>query len=143
MSTRFIRLEIFIYDYSRDAIPAVTALNFDDNLTYGVGMSSGQVLLFDVRMSRPFKIKDHLNELAIKDVVFLGENVLSLDESILKIWNKDTVVVPSLFVKFLYIRLNLKCSNYRLKIYRILYSPTSRGSKRFQVAKFRLVLQLL
>lgn len=56
-------------------------------------MSTGQVLLFDVRMNRPFKIKDHMNELPIRDVAFLNENVLSLDGSILKIWNKETVVI--------------------------------------------------
>lgn len=56
-------------------------------------MSTGQVLLFDVRMNRPFRIKDQKNELPIKDVAFLGENVLSLDGSMLKIWNKETVVV--------------------------------------------------
>lgn len=58
-------------------------------------MSTGQLLLFDVRMNRPFKIIDQRNEIPIKDVAFLGENVLSLDGSMLKIWNKDTVVVWS------------------------------------------------
>lgn len=54
-------------------------------------MSTGQVLLYDIRMNRPFKIKDHMYELPIKDVEFLGDHIISMDSSIVKIWNKETV----------------------------------------------------
>lgn len=74
---------------SSEEVPAVTALNFNGNLTCGVGMSTGQVLLYDIRTNKPFRIKDHMNELPIKDVEFLGDYVLSMDPSIVKIWNKE------------------------------------------------------
>ncbi|XP_065203344.1 nucleolar protein 10 [Planococcus citri] len=70
-------------------IPAVTALNFNGSLTYGVGLSTGQVLLYDIRANKPFIVKDHMYGWPIKDVEFIGDKVLSLDLSIVKIWNKE------------------------------------------------------
>lgn len=66
-------------------------MNFNGALTYGVGLSTGQVLLYDVRANKPYLMKDHMYGWPIKDVEFLGDNVLSLDKSIVKIWNNETV----------------------------------------------------
>jgi ribosome biogenesis protein ENP2 len=54
-------------------------------------MSTGQVLLYDLRNNKPFRVKDHMYELPIKDVMFLNDHVLSMDSSIVKIWNEETV----------------------------------------------------
>lgn len=88
----------YLIDFnSSEEVPAVTALNFNGNLTYGVGMSTGQVLLYDIRMNKPYRIKDHMYELPIRDVQFLGDYVLSMDSSIVKIWNKEAVSSFSVF----------------------------------------------
>jgi ribosome biogenesis protein ENP2 len=78
-------------------VPAVTALSFQDGLTMGVGMSTGQVLLYDVRSNKPFLIKDHNYDLPIKKIVFhnSSRNVLSQDSRILKIWEQDSVSAPN------------------------------------------------
>ncbi|XP_059488662.1 nucleolar protein 10 [Neocloeon triangulifer] len=71
--------------------PSVTALKFKDGLHFGVGTASGQVLLYDLRSSRPLLIKDHMYGLPIKCLEFHAEQnmALSLDSSVLKIWNCD------------------------------------------------------
>uniref|UniRef100_A0A1I7V0L8 NUC153 domain-containing protein n=1 Tax=Caenorhabditis tropicalis TaxID=1561998 RepID=A0A1I7V0L8_9PELO len=50
---------------------AVTSLAFADPLHIGVGTSSGQTLLYDLRSRRPLLIKDHNNELPIKKLEFI------------------------------------------------------------------------
>lgn len=80
------------YFYFRtDGFPSVTALEFENALTLGVGTATGQILLYDLRSNKPFRIKDHLFGLPIRDIAFQDENVLSMDSSSIKIWNKDTV----------------------------------------------------
>ncbi|GAB1859529.1 Nucleolar protein 10 [Camponotus japonicus] len=73
-------------------VPAVTALKFQGGLNLGVGTSVGQILLFDIRSSKPFLIKDHMYELPIKCIDFHQKMdlVYSMDSSIVKIWEKDT-----------------------------------------------------
>jgi len=78
---------------SFDGFPSVTALEFENGLTLGVGTATGQVLLYDIRSNKPFQIKDHLFGLPIRDIAFQDENVLSMDSSSVKIWNKDTVSI--------------------------------------------------
>ncbi|ELT94330.1 hypothetical protein CAPTEDRAFT_145469 [Capitella teleta] len=75
-----------------EGMPAVTALTFQGGLTMGVGMSTGQVLLYDLRSNKPFLVKDHNYGLPIKKVVFHDSSrlVLSQDSRILKIWEKDS-----------------------------------------------------
>ena len=41
------------------SIPQVTSLAFRDGLNLGVGMSTGQILLYDIRSSKPLLVKDH------------------------------------------------------------------------------------
>uniref|UniRef100_A0A2S2PPP6 Nucleolar protein 10 n=1 Tax=Schizaphis graminum TaxID=13262 RepID=A0A2S2PPP6_SCHGA len=73
-----------------DGFPSITALEFENALTLGVGTATGQVLLYDLRSNKPFMVKDHLFGLPIRDIAFQDENVLSMDSSSVKIWNKDT-----------------------------------------------------
>jgi len=57
-----------------------------------VGTATGQVLLYDIRSSKPFLVKDHYYSLPIVDIEFHpSENmVLSMDSKIVKIWNQDS-----------------------------------------------------
>uniref|UniRef100_A0A1I7WMZ7 Nucleolar protein 10 n=1 Tax=Heterorhabditis bacteriophora TaxID=37862 RepID=A0A1I7WMZ7_HETBA len=71
----------------------VTALKFRDALHLGVGMSSGHVLVYDIRSSKPLIVKDHNNGLPIKKLDFVkrdeGNLVLSMDERVLKMWDEN------------------------------------------------------
>jgi len=74
-------------------IPSITALTFRDGMTLGVGTATGQVLLYDIRSSKPLLVKDHYYSLPIKNIEFhKPENlVMSMDSKVVKIWNQDTV----------------------------------------------------
>lgn len=76
-----------------DGLPAITALKFDGALKMGVGTSTGHVLLYDIRSSKPLLVKDHMNETPIKSIEFHKQMdyVYSMDASVVKIWNKNTV----------------------------------------------------
>ncbi|EYC11355.1 hypothetical protein Y032_0051g2164 [Ancylostoma ceylanicum] len=71
----------------------ITALSFRDALRLGVGTSSGQVLVYDIRSSKPLIVKDHINELPIKKIDFVpreSENlILSMDSRVLKMWSEN------------------------------------------------------
>jgi len=62
----------------------------------------GQILLYDLRSSRPLLVKDHNFCLPIKDIEFhQSQNlVLSCDSRILKIWDEHTVWINSHFICF-------------------------------------------
>lgn len=69
----------------------VTAMEFDDDgLTFAVGTSNGQCLLYDLRSSKPLLQKTHQYGLPILDVKFhdYGKKVLSTDAKVVKIWDK-------------------------------------------------------
>ncbi|XP_028130525.2 nucleolar protein 10 [Diabrotica virgifera virgifera] len=74
-----------------EGFPSITALKFNGGLQLGVGTATGQILLYDIRSNRPFYVKDHMNDLPIKDVEFHYQQdlVLSMDSSVLKIWEKN------------------------------------------------------
>ncbi|CAL9686184.1 unnamed protein product [Knipowitschia caucasica] len=74
------------------SLPSVTALKFNGSLTMGVGTSTGQVLVYDLRSSRPLLVKDHFYNLPIKSLNFHDplDLVVSADSKIIKMWNKDT-----------------------------------------------------
>ncbi|XP_026756940.1 nucleolar protein 10 [Galleria mellonella] len=80
------------YDYRNDSLPAITSLKFDDALKMGVGTSTGHVLLYDIRSSKPLLIKDHLNEMPIKNIEFHKQMdyVYTMDAKVVKIWDKNT-----------------------------------------------------
>ncbi|KAG7400981.1 Nucleolar protein 10 [Phytophthora boehmeriae] len=69
----------------------VTALRFDDDgLTFGVGTSEGQCLLYDLRSSRPLLEKNHQYGLPIVDLQFhdYARKVISSDAKVIKIWDR-------------------------------------------------------
>lgn len=78
-------------DNKLEAVPAITSLKFQGGLTLGVGTSTGQVLLYDVRSSKPFLVKDHMYGLPIRSLDFHEKMdiVYSMDSSIVKIWDKN------------------------------------------------------
>jgi ribosome biogenesis protein ENP2 len=72
----------------------ITALTWDtDGLTLGVGTSTGNCLLYDIRSSVPIHEKEHQYGLPVIDVAFHGSgssrHVLSTDKKIVKIWERD------------------------------------------------------
>jgi len=75
------------------SVPQVTSLASKDGLNIGVGTSTGQVFLYDVRSSKPVLTKDHMYGLPIKKVVFTegGEQdmVLSMDSQVVRIWDRE------------------------------------------------------
>ena len=72
---------------------AITALKYRDGLNLAVGTSTGHVLLYDIRSSRPLLVKDHRYELPIKDVQWHKQTdlVVSIDKRACKIWDRNTV----------------------------------------------------
>ncbi|XP_014775081.1 nucleolar protein 10 isoform X1 [Octopus bimaculoides] len=75
-----------------DSKPAVTALKYQDALKFGIGTSSGHVLLYDLRSNQPLLVKDHHYGLPIKSIYFHNQEdlVLSLDAKTLRFWNQLT-----------------------------------------------------
>lgn len=79
--------------YRLETVPAITSLKFQGGLTFGVGTSTGQILLYDIRSSKPFLIKDHMYGLPIKNIEFHQkmDMIYSMDSSIVKIWDRNNV----------------------------------------------------
>lgn len=79
-------------EFKNGILSAITTLKFDGPLTMGVGTSTGHVLLYDLRSSKPLIVKDHMNELPIKALNFHQQMhyVYSMDASVVKIWDKNT-----------------------------------------------------
>ncbi|RXN24398.1 nucleolar 10 [Labeo rohita] len=78
-------------DAAVEGLPSVSALKFNGSLGMAVGTSTGQVLVYDLRSSRPLLVKDHYYGLPIKSLHFHNplDLVLSADSKIIKMWNKD------------------------------------------------------
>lgn len=81
---------------------SVTAISSrTDGLSYAIGTSTGHTLLYDIRMPRPFAIKDHGYGLAVKNVSWIeggsrmaGDGmVLSADKKVIKIWDRNNVCI--------------------------------------------------
>ncbi|CAG4944861.1 unnamed protein product [Colias eurytheme] len=79
-------------NYRNSTMPSITALKFNGALQMGVGTSSGHVLLYDIRSSKPLLVKDHMNEIPIKKIEFHKQMnyVYSMDANVVKIWDKNT-----------------------------------------------------
>ena len=82
-------------DTAAGTVPAVTAITHRSGLSMAVGTSTGQVLLYDLRSSKPLLVKDHMYGLPIKKVVFAGggeeeARVLSVDSQVVRIWARET-----------------------------------------------------
>ena len=75
------------------SVPAVTCITARDSLNLAVGTSTGQVLLYDIRASKPVVVKDHMYGLPIKRVVdTAGEDramVMSMDSQVVRIWDRS------------------------------------------------------
>lgn len=71
----------------------ITCVKFaDDGLTFSVGVSTGQVLVYDLRRPTPIIIKDHQYGFPIKNIIYHGSgNIVSADTKIVKIWDKNNV----------------------------------------------------
>ncbi len=70
----------------------VTALTWDiDGLTLGVGTSSGNCILYDIRSKVPVYTKEHQYGLPIVDITFHNNSrhIVSTDKKIVKIWERD------------------------------------------------------
>ena len=72
---------------SNDQIPQITSLAFRDGLNMGVGTSTGHILLYDIRSSRPLLVKDHYYGIRIKKLFFHStlDQVVSLDAKSVKV----------------------------------------------------------
>ncbi|UJR14908.1 hypothetical protein I4U23_001892 [Adineta vaga] len=84
---------VYANSNSGNSLPAVSCLKFKDALNLSVGMTTGQILLFDIRSNKPYFIKDHNYNLPIKRIDFHTQNddyILSIDKKICKIWNRHT-----------------------------------------------------
>ena len=99
-------------DLRSDALQslAVTAISgAEDGLNLAVGTNTGHVLLYDLRMNRPYQTKDQGFGLPIKSLCWPGDRassraggagprtrteaegkVLSADSKVVKVWDKDT-----------------------------------------------------
>lgn len=71
---------------------AVTALQFNGALEMGVGTSTGHVMLFDIRATRPRLVKNHYYELPIRNIHFHEQDnrIVTADTKIIKIWDGET-----------------------------------------------------
>ncbi|XP_023332640.1 nucleolar protein 10 [Eurytemora carolleeae] len=76
------------------SVPSISSIAFRDGLNLGVGTSTGQVLLYDLRSNKPLRTKDHMYGLPIKKIEFHKEHgndyVLSMDAQTVKIWDRGT-----------------------------------------------------
>lgn len=82
-----------VFSFRNDGLPVITSIKFDGPLKMGVGTSTGHVLLYDLRSSKPLLVKDHMNGLPIKKLEFHEsmDYVYSMDSTVVKIWDKNTV----------------------------------------------------
>ncbi|XP_065898622.1 nucleolar protein 10-like isoform X2 [Dysidea avara] len=71
-------------------LPGITALSFRDTLNLAVGTATGQVLLYDIRSSQPYAVRDHNSGRPVRSIAFQDELdlVLSADTKLLKIWHR-------------------------------------------------------
>jgi len=75
-----------------DQSPTVTALQFDkDGLTLAAGISTGEIVFFDIRSQQPIKVLDHRYGLPIIRIHFheSSNKIYTCDSKIVKIWDRD------------------------------------------------------
>ncbi len=71
----------------------------NDGLSLAVGTSTGHILLYDLRSSKPWLVKDHQYGYPIKKLFWYDDvigdkgnsKIISTDCKIIKIWDKDNV----------------------------------------------------
>uniref|UniRef100_A0A915I7K5 NUC153 domain-containing protein n=1 Tax=Romanomermis culicivorax TaxID=13658 RepID=A0A915I7K5_ROMCU len=74
--------------------PSISCIKFKDKLKLAVGTSSGQILMYDIRSNKPYLLKDHNCDLAIKCIDFCPNGsepdlVLSMDRRMVKLWHEN------------------------------------------------------
>ena len=70
----------------------ITALTWDvDGLSLGVGTFDGNVILYDIRSSKPLHVKEHQYGVPMVDICFhnSSRHVISTDQKVAKIWQRD------------------------------------------------------
>ena len=84
-------------DTNVDGLPSISSLVFKDSLNLAVGTATGQILLYDIRSSKPCVVKDHFYGLPIKKISFIQspessslDLVASIDSKIVKLWERQT-----------------------------------------------------
>ncbi|GMS95578.1 hypothetical protein PENTCL1PPCAC_17753 [Pristionchus entomophagus] len=78
-----------------ESLAQVSALRWLSPLQMGVGTTSGHILMFDIRSSRPLIVKDQNNGLPIRRIELVqrendSELVMSMDDRAVKVWNRET-----------------------------------------------------
>ncbi|KAK7436516.1 Small ribosomal subunit biogenesis [Stygiomarasmius scandens] len=81
-----------------DALSVTALASRADGLSYAVGTSTGHTLLYDIRSTKPFALKDQGYGLPVKNVVWIeggsrmaGDGmVLSADKKVVKIWDRNS-----------------------------------------------------
>jgi len=73
-------------------LPQITSLTFRDGLNLAVGTSTGHILLYDIRSSKPLLTKDHRYGDPIKRILFHQsmDQVVSLDNKVVRIWDRQS-----------------------------------------------------
>lgn len=81
----------FVTGLQSHELPEVTCVKFKDNLNFGVGTSTGKILLFDIRKGEARLVKDHLYNFPIIDFAFHetdeSPKIVSIDKKCVKIWD--------------------------------------------------------
>ena len=85
-----------------------------DGLSYAIGVSTGHILLYDIRSSRPFALKEQGYGLPVKNVLWIegggrmaGDGmVLSADKKVIKIWDRNSVSLQLLYATY-YINISI------------------------------------
>ncbi|GIX88005.1 nucleolar protein 10 [Caerostris extrusa] len=85
-------IALSVPDYSVvEGFPSVTALSFKGDLTtMAVGTYTGQVMLYDIRATKPFLVKDH--DASVQNIEFIENESLiaSMDEKYVKFWKQNS-----------------------------------------------------
>ena len=76
-------------------MPSISSLKFKNDITLGVGTSTGQTLLYDIRLNKPFYSKISARGLPIRNIEFHYQNdlIFSMDREIVNIWNYKSVII--------------------------------------------------
>lgn len=81
-----------------DSEQEVTAIRFDqtEGLHVAVGTSSGQVVIYDLRSSRPLRVKDHMYGSPILDIKWhetlnsTRPKMITADNRVVRVWDPET-----------------------------------------------------
>lgn len=89
---------IDVVTHTGDTDQEVTAIRFEETESFqmAVGTSSGQVLIYDLRSSRPFRVKDHMYDSPILDIKWHSTlnatrpRMITTDNRVVRIWDPET-----------------------------------------------------